>query len=161
MPNRRKSRIRCCQNAENNMQKRKKGTQIRKTQVINHPVCLTNDDDKKSTIRMSLINTLNSDIRSTPTRGLLILPPIFLIIKYKKDFFSFSVVNNYMIPVNNIAPNTNKFSLNTNKFSTKNAVTIYDAILFPLCEQILPLQYRGKSISHSQSLKLLSKTDSV
>ena len=113
--------------------------------VINNKVCPVNDNDKRSAIRMALINSLKSDIRSTPTRGLLVPPPDYFENQIKtNDFFSFSAVNNHIIPDNNIASNTNKFVPNTNRFLDKNAVTVYNATLFPLCEQILPLWYNGK-----------------
>mmetsp|Transcript_54393 Transcript_54393/g.61796 ORF Transcript_54393/g.61796 Transcript_54393/m.61796 type:complete len:350 (-) Transcript_54393:471-1520(-) len=50
----------------------------------------------------------------------------------------FSPGTKYIYPINNIAPNTNKFAPNTNKVSAKNMITVYDAILFPSSEQILP-----------------------
>ena len=69
--------------------------------------------------------------------------------------------NNQSIPVHNIAPNTNKFAPNINKISSKNAVIVYDAIPFPICEQILPLWHKGKEISHYKSLELVEKSNGV
>ena len=43
----------------------------RSTCVSNNPVCLFNGDKKRSVISMSFINILKSDIRFTPTTGVL------------------------------------------------------------------------------------------
>ena len=78
-----------------------------------------------------------------------------------KNISSFTAGNNRSIPVLNIAPNTNEFAPNTNKISSKNVVMVYDAISFPLCDQILPLCHNGKEISHSKSVDLLEKANGV
>ena len=78
-----------------------------------------------------------------------------------KNNSSFTAGNSRSIPVLNIAPNTNEFAPNTNKISSKNVVMVYDAISFPLCDQILPLCHNGKEISHAKSVDLNDKANGV
>jgi len=68
------------------------------------------------------------------------------------DKYIFSAVNSHTIPVNNIAADTNKYVNN-------KVVSVYDAKLFLLCEQILPLRYIGKSITPTESLQIHSEAE--
>jgi len=100
---------------------------------------IINDDAVlESVIRMSLINELKSDTSPTPTTSFL-MPPLDYCENRKqtKDFFNVAGAR------------------------IENGVIVHDATSFPLREQILPHRYKGQSILHAESWKLIKDTDGV